>query len=111
MQIILGNHFNHNYTISFDLYYYSCQCSGLNVTGFIHLLPMIRPVTICDVSKKYHYSQGLNWFLTEPETIVCMCIERYFPYISFMLYYILCRCILFHSIFCYCLLDLSKTEV
>ena len=22
MQIIIGNHFNHNYTISFDLYYY-----------------------------------------------------------------------------------------
>ena len=25
MQIILGNHFNHNYTISSDLYYYNLE--------------------------------------------------------------------------------------
>ena len=36
MQIILGNHFNHNYTISSDLYYYNLEYRADTVS---HSLP------------------------------------------------------------------------
>ena len=50
MQIIIGNHFNHNYTISFDLYYYSL--GGVSQTLFICFPGSARSQSVLSFSAK-----------------------------------------------------------